>query len=98
MPLTFVNDADYHLIGYVFSLWKLFRELTSKFDRSGDVVETVGLDAVLKGDAEAQIKLRVTNASGQTKDISVAHTMSGDQIKCKFSRYSSLWLRLSSQG
>ena len=46
---------------------------------AGDVVETVGLNTVLRGDVAAQISVRVTKPDGSTAEIPVRHTISTDQ-------------------
>ncbi|KAI6133232.1 hypothetical protein EDD16DRAFT_1734858 [Pisolithus croceorrhizus] len=47
---------------------------------SGDTVETMGVAALLGGDPNATIKLRVLKRSGETIEIPVKHTMSSDQL------------------
>ncbi|KAK7064441.1 aconitase family-domain-containing protein [Favolaschia claudopus] len=47
---------------------------------SGDVVETMGLENLLKGTGD-QIKLKVTKLDGQVFEIETKHTMSKDQLK-----------------
>jgi homoaconitase len=55
---------------------------------AGDALETVGLAALLDGDAAAPLALRVTpRAGGAPFDVPVTHTLSGDQLK---------WLRAGS--
>lgn len=47
---------------------------------SGDTVETVGVAALLGGDPNAAIKLRVLKRSGEVIELPVKHTMSTDQL------------------
>ncbi|KAI6158751.1 aconitase family-domain-containing protein [Pisolithus thermaeus] len=47
---------------------------------SGDTVETMGIAALLGGDPNAAIKLRVLKRSGEVIEIPVKHTMSADQL------------------
>lgn len=54
---------------------------------SGDIVETNGLAALLEGDANAALTVKVTKRTGETFEIPVKHTMSSDQLK---------WLRAGS--
>jgi hypothetical protein len=55
---------------------------------AGDALETIGLAALLDGDAAAPLALRVTpRAGGAPFDVPVTHTLSGDQLK---------WLRAGS--
>jgi homoaconitase len=49
-------------------------------DSAGDVVETVGLNELLRGNVDAQIKIRVTKSSGDVVEIPVEHTVSADQV------------------
>ena len=46
---------------------------------AGDIVETVGLNAVLRGDVSAQVHVRVTKPDGSSSQIPVRHTISKDQ-------------------
>lgn len=48
---------------------------------SGDVVETVGIQDLILGDMNVDLKLRVTPRVGSAFMISVKHTMSEDQVK-----------------
>ncbi|KZT44578.1 putative mitochondrial aconitate hydratase [Sistotremastrum suecicum HHB10207 ss-3] len=48
---------------------------------AGDTIETVGLEALLKGDSSARIGLKVTPREGEAFEILTNHTMSKDQIK-----------------
>jgi len=50
------------------------------FIGGGDIVETVGLDRLLRGDEAAKIELKVTKSDGMVHNIPVEHTMSGDQL------------------
>ena len=52
----------------------------NKLRRSGDTVETVGLDALLRGQDGAKVVLRITKPTGETVDVPVEHTMSRDQV------------------
>jgi homoaconitase len=54
---------------------------------SGDLLETVGLGALLEGKPGATIKIRVSKQSGKVFEIPTQHTMSKDQLK---------WLRAGS--
>ncbi|OBZ78764.1 Homocitrate dehydratase, mitochondrial, partial [Grifola frondosa] len=54
---------------------------------AGDVVETIGLEDLLNGKADASIKLRVVRRNGDVFEIPTRHTMSSDQLK---------WLRAGS--
>jgi hypothetical protein len=47
---------------------------------SQDTVETVGLDAVLRGDRTAQVSLKVTKPSGESFTIPTRHTLADDQV------------------
>ncbi|KAI5991610.1 aconitate hydratase [Pisolithus albus] len=47
---------------------------------SGDTVETVSVAALLGGDPNAAIKLRVLKRSGEVIEMPVKHTMSADQV------------------
>jgi hypothetical protein len=48
---------------------------------AGDLVETVGLNDLLRGNVDAQIKLRVTKPNGDIVEVEVEHTVSADQVK-----------------
>jgi len=48
---------------------------------SGDLVETIGLSDLLKGNPDAQIKLKVTKLDGTVFEVEAKHTMSADQLK-----------------
>lgn len=48
---------------------------------SGDVVQTVGLAELLRGDEHAAIKIKVTPRNGEVFEIPLQHTMSADQLK-----------------
>lgn len=49
--------------------------------RGGDIIETVGLDGLLRGTSDGKLQLKITNPSSQESVmVPVEHTMSGDQI------------------
>ncbi|KAJ7597249.1 aconitase family-domain-containing protein [Mycena floridula] len=48
---------------------------------AGDILETVGLEELMKGNADARLKVKVTTRSGDHFEIPVNHTMSTDQLK-----------------
>jgi aconitase A len=52
-----------------------------KLISSGDLVSTVGLDAVLRGNTDAKIKLRVRKADGKTVDVDTVHSLSVDAAR-----------------
>lgn len=55
---------------------------------SGDFVSTQGLDALLRGDKDAKLTVKVRNyKTGEEKTLPVLHTMSPDQLN---------WLRSGS--
>lgn len=64
----------------VLPLWFVDRADYSRIG-SGDVVETFGLEDLVKGDEDAVIRLRVTNSKGEIFEIPTKHTMSLDQVK-----------------
>lgn len=82
LPLTFANDADYSKIGCVSAgiMYQTGR-LIIIHRSGGDLIETVGLDKLLRGDESATISLKVTKKDGSSLNIPVEHTMSGDQIE-----------------
>lgn len=48
---------------------------------SGDIVETVGLNQLLRGDSKAQVALRITKKDGgEIVEVPVEHTLSPDQV------------------
>jgi hypothetical protein len=47
---------------------------------AGDLVETVGLNDLLRGNVDARIKIRVTKDNGDVVEIQVEHTVSTDQV------------------
>lgn len=54
---------------------------------SGDSVETVGLADLLQGQADAQLRVKVTKRDGDVFEVPLRHTMSPDQLH---------WLRAGS--
>ena len=48
---------------------------------AGDMVETVGLTQVLRGDPTARLRLRVKKATGEVLEVLVNHTLSADQAE-----------------
>lgn len=46
----------------------------------GDVVETDGLDALLRGDLSAVVKVVVTKPDGSRHEIETDHSLSRDQV------------------
>ena len=55
---------------------------------SGDVVSTVGLNELLRGDSSSKLQVKVVkHKTGEEKMIDVAHTLSPDQL---------VWLRAGS--
>ncbi|THH02894.1 hypothetical protein EW026_g96 [Hermanssonia centrifuga] len=48
---------------------------------SGDMIETVGVEDLLKGKANATVTIHVTKRNGETFTIPTRHTMSKDQLK-----------------
>lgn len=64
----------------VLPLWFVDKADYSRIS-SGDVVETIGLEDLVNGNADAVIKLRVTNLKGEVFEIPTKHTMSLDQVK-----------------
>jgi homoaconitase len=47
---------------------------------SGDLIDTIGLNELIRGDAGAQLKVRVKKPDGQEEILEVKHTMSSGQI------------------
>lgn len=47
---------------------------------SGDIVATEGLTELLRGDKNAQLRVRVEKKNGEVKHIDITHTMSPDQL------------------
>ena len=64
----------------VLPLWFAEKSDYSRIN-SGDIVETVGLADLLRGDQDAKIKVKVTRLSGEMIEILMQHTMSSDQLK-----------------
>jgi len=52
-----------------------------KLISAGDDVSTLGLGDLLRGRTDAQLQLKVTTPSGETREIPVSHTMSNDQLE-----------------
>ena len=47
---------------------------------SGDLIDTIGLNELIRGDAGAQLKVRVKKPDGREDLLDVKHTMSSGQI------------------
>lgn len=56
---------------------------------SGDLLSTVGLNDLLRGNADAKLKVKVTKPDGKEELIAVEHTMSAGQVSREFPAYSS---------
>lgn len=48
---------------------------------AGDIVETVGLDDLIRRDAGGKLKVKVSRADGSEEMIDVVHSMSEGQLK-----------------
>lgn len=48
---------------------------------AGDVISTLGLDALLRGDLSSEIKVLVQKADGKVLEIATDHALSKDQVR-----------------
>jgi homoaconitase len=48
---------------------------------AGDVISTTGLDALLRGDLSAVIKVIAQKADGTTVEVETDHSLSKDQVE-----------------
>jgi aconitase A len=63
------------------------RDEDYKLIDSGDLISTVGLNDLLRGDKDAKITLLVKKPDGRTEEVETVHTFSLDQAN---------WLRAGS--
>jgi homoaconitase len=82
-----VSNCERHSHGYIYlqkqgvlPVWFAEKSDYSRIN-SGDIVETIGLAGLLRGDQDAKIKVKVTRRSGEVIEIPLKHTMSSDQLK-----------------